>query len=325
MRSLADRLDPYLIDWGEPGAEEKSFGLTEYVAVRLESALDHLGDRRDAEWSPRLLHGRTFGLGARCIPKRVSAIALLATPWDFHQPNNARGAMIQALKPQFEHLMPPIEDCRWTRCRPCSCPFNPSGRWDKFRAFGKSRSLVPSPKKPAFRRPGRLAERRRAFKRRRRQGMPVRIVFGQQRRQGALASRGSPGSSRRGVSTRADRYPNRRSYRAAGKRETARGSLPICAGTSRPVISAWWREGAFPGNSTNHWAFGCAPMRNKRHGGDRRGLSGGLGQVRRVWWQVFEPVSGLFDGRFCVGPFVESGVVHDLATPLNLRFGGQKG
>ena len=33
-------------------------------------------------------------------------------------------------------------------------------------------------------------------------------------------------------------------------------------------------------------------------------------QVRRVWGQVFEPVSRLLNSRFCVGPFVESGVVH---------------
>jgi len=140
MRALADRgLDPYLIDWGEPGAEEKSFGLTEYVAGRLESALDHLGDRQ----------GRRIGLLGYCMggllalalaqrkPKRVSAIALLATPWDFHQPNNARGAMIRALKPQFEHLIATHRGLPVDALQAMFLSFQPFRTVDKFRTFGK--------------------------------------------------------------------------------------------------------------------------------------------------------------------------------------------
>ncbi|WP_408639562.1 alpha/beta fold hydrolase, partial [Neoroseomonas rubea] len=71
-----------LLDWGWPGEAERHFTLTDYVAGRLERALM-------AAPGPVVLAGYCMGgllalAAALRRPDRVRALALLATPWDFH-------------------------------------------------------------------------------------------------------------------------------------------------------------------------------------------------------------------------------------------------
>ncbi len=73
---------PLLLDWGWPDAAERGFSLTDYVAGRLERALAAVG-------RPVVLAGYCMGgllsvAAAQRRPERVRALALLATPWDFH-------------------------------------------------------------------------------------------------------------------------------------------------------------------------------------------------------------------------------------------------
>ncbi len=77
----ANGAHPLLLDWGWPGAEERQFGLAEYV-LRLERALATLT-------APAVLLGYCMGgllalAAALRQPGQVQALALLATPWDFH-------------------------------------------------------------------------------------------------------------------------------------------------------------------------------------------------------------------------------------------------
>ncbi len=72
---------PVLLDWGWPGAEERQFGLADYVA-RLERALLALGE-------PAVLLGYCMGglltlAAALRQAAAVRGLVLLATPWDFH-------------------------------------------------------------------------------------------------------------------------------------------------------------------------------------------------------------------------------------------------
>ncbi len=83
LRWLASQgLHPLLLDWGWPGEVERRFSLTDYVAGRLERAVAGLG-------RPVILAGYCMG-GLLCTafaarrPELVTALALLATPWDFH-------------------------------------------------------------------------------------------------------------------------------------------------------------------------------------------------------------------------------------------------
>ena len=95
----AQGLRPLLLDWGWPGAVERRFTLTDYVAGRLERALASLG-------RPAILAGYCMG-GLLCTalaqrrPELVASLALLATPWDFHAadapPSWTPGAVLRAL------------------------------------------------------------------------------------------------------------------------------------------------------------------------------------------------------------------------------------
>jgi polyhydroxyalkanoate synthase subunit PhaC len=96
-------LRPLLVDWGRPGAAERRFGLAEYIAGRLESAA---AAAAAACGSPVAVVGYCMGgllalALAQRRPRLVSALALLATPWDFHaeRPGQARrlGQVAEAL------------------------------------------------------------------------------------------------------------------------------------------------------------------------------------------------------------------------------------
>lgn len=87
LRWLTGRgIRPFLIDWGMPGPLERRYTLTDYVAGRLERALDQV----------LAITGRPVGVAGYCMggllaaalaqrrPRDVASLALLATPWDFH-------------------------------------------------------------------------------------------------------------------------------------------------------------------------------------------------------------------------------------------------
>jgi polyhydroxyalkanoate synthase len=95
VRWLAARgLRPLLLDWGRPGETERRFALADYVAGRLSRALDAA---TALAGGPVVLVGYCMGgmlatALATLRPDRVSGLALLATPWDFHA-DDAEGAL----------------------------------------------------------------------------------------------------------------------------------------------------------------------------------------------------------------------------------------
>ncbi len=82
----AEGLRPLVVDWDKPGAVERSFRLTDYIAGRLEAALEAAitltGQRAT------VVGYCMGGLLALALAQRrmrdVAALVLLATPWDFH-------------------------------------------------------------------------------------------------------------------------------------------------------------------------------------------------------------------------------------------------
>ena len=106
----AEGFRPLVIDWDAPGAAEQGFTLTDYVAGRLEGALDAV---RGASAGPPLVIGYCMGgLLALALAQRrqrdLAGLVLMATPWDFHaeQEEVSRFAGMQAafLQPLLQGL-----------------------------------------------------------------------------------------------------------------------------------------------------------------------------------------------------------------------------
>lgn len=77
---------PLLIDWGEPGEPERSFGLDDYITGRLEAAATAAVEKTGRKLA--VLGYCMGGLLAVALAQRrpdlVASLILLATPWDFH-------------------------------------------------------------------------------------------------------------------------------------------------------------------------------------------------------------------------------------------------
>ena len=109
LRDLASRgWRPLLVDWDRPGAEERGFDVTAYVAGRLEAALDAACDVAGGQ-VPVLGYcmGGTLSVAlAQRRPRDVAALAVLAAPWDFHADEAAQatlvGQMGRALDPMLQ-------------------------------------------------------------------------------------------------------------------------------------------------------------------------------------------------------------------------------
>ncbi len=109
-RYLRDRgLRPYLLDWGAPGADERDFGLDDYILGRLAPALEAV--HRDAG-RPVALAGYCMG-GTLVLPlagrEDVAALVLLATPWDFWADGRHQARLIAAHLPGLTALIEGLE------------------------------------------------------------------------------------------------------------------------------------------------------------------------------------------------------------------------
>ena len=105
-RYLRERgLRPYLLDWGEPGADEREFGLDDYILGRLAPALEAV--QSDAR-RPVVLAGYCMG-GTMVLPLAVradvAALVLLATPWDFWADGRHQARLIAAHMPGLTALI----------------------------------------------------------------------------------------------------------------------------------------------------------------------------------------------------------------------------
>jgi polyhydroxyalkanoate synthase subunit PhaC len=100
LRFLAEAgLRPLLLDWGRPGPAERRFALTDYIAGRLVRALDAAAA---AAGGPLAVVGYCMGglLALALAELRqplVAALALLATPWDFHAERAGQARLLGAL------------------------------------------------------------------------------------------------------------------------------------------------------------------------------------------------------------------------------------
>jgi poly(3-hydroxyalkanoate) synthetase len=136
MRFLAGAgLRVLLLDWGWPEEAERRFTLTDYIAGRLERALVAVGE-------PVVLAGYCMGglltaAAAERRPDRVSALALLATPWDFHAPEPERARALARLLPLLEPAIALGSALPIDALQLLFAMLEPFGVASKYRAFAK--------------------------------------------------------------------------------------------------------------------------------------------------------------------------------------------
>jgi polyhydroxyalkanoate synthase subunit PhaC len=97
LRWLSARgVHPYLLDWGTPGADEKAFSIVDYIDGPLKASLATVCERHGG---PINLVGYCMGgnlalAAALRYPEYVGALALLATPWDFHAERSTAAGLL---------------------------------------------------------------------------------------------------------------------------------------------------------------------------------------------------------------------------------------
>jgi len=136
LRFLAQRgARPLLLDWGWPGEVERKFTLTDYIAGRLERAIAAIP-------GPVVLAGYCMGgllalAEALRQPGKVSALALLATPWDFHAADAASARRLGEALPLLEPLMGFSGTLPIDALQTLFTMLDPHGVGEKYRSFAR--------------------------------------------------------------------------------------------------------------------------------------------------------------------------------------------
>ena len=108
VRALSQRgVRPLLVDWGTPGDQEATYDLQAYITGPLQHFLNVTCEVSDQK--PSITGYCMGGLLALSLairnPDRSSSLALLATPWDFHNGLGANLITLRALRPGLEVLL----------------------------------------------------------------------------------------------------------------------------------------------------------------------------------------------------------------------------
>jgi poly(3-hydroxyalkanoate) synthetase len=106
LRALsAQGIRPLLLDWGYPDDAERHFSLSDYIAGRLERAMESLG--RPFTLCGYCMGGLMAAAAAIRRPDLVKRLVLLATPWDFWAADGGAqarnlAALLPILEPAFQ-------------------------------------------------------------------------------------------------------------------------------------------------------------------------------------------------------------------------------
>jgi polyhydroxyalkanoate synthase len=142
LRWLAgQKTRPYLLDWGWPGPVERQFTLTDYIAGRLERALAAIP-------GPVVLAGYCMGgllalAAALRLPAKVRALALLATPWDFHAADPVGAKRLADMVAPMEPLMAAAGTLPIDALQTLFTLLDPHGVGDKYRNFATADKTTP--------------------------------------------------------------------------------------------------------------------------------------------------------------------------------------
>lgn len=136
MRFLAgEGLRVLLLDWGWPEEAERRFTLTDYIAGRLERALEATGER--VVLAGYCMGGLLTAAAAQRRPDRIAALALLAAPWDFHAGDPDRAQALAQLLPLLEPALALGNTLPIDALQMLFAMLDPFGIAAKYRAFAR--------------------------------------------------------------------------------------------------------------------------------------------------------------------------------------------
>ncbi|HTR15828.1 MAG TPA: alpha/beta fold hydrolase [Acetobacteraceae bacterium] len=129
----ANGVRPLLLDWGWPGPVERQFTLTDYVAGRLERALIACGR---ATLVGYCMGGLLAIALAQRRPDLVSALGLLATPWDFQAADPEGASRLGSMVPFLEPVLAFSDTLSVDVLQMLFALLDPGSVADKYRHFG---------------------------------------------------------------------------------------------------------------------------------------------------------------------------------------------
>ncbi len=133
----AEGYRPLLLDWGYPGADERDFGLDDFIAGRLVMALQ---DMAELNGGPLPVVGYCMGgvlAMAACLldPAQVSRLVLLATPWDFMAAGPTQARIAAAFAPTLPHMLSVHDELPVDVLQTLFASLDPFMIGEKFRRF----------------------------------------------------------------------------------------------------------------------------------------------------------------------------------------------
>ena len=145
----AQGMAPFVMDWGSPGDQERGFDFTDYVAGRLERALDAVAREPGG---PIFVIGYCMGgnLALALSIRRQAEIAgliLLATPWDFHAEAKEHALMLAEIGRSLEPVMQLFGELPVDILQAFFSGFDPFQVLRKFQSFGAADPQSPGARK----------------------------------------------------------------------------------------------------------------------------------------------------------------------------------
>lgn len=139
LRWLSGRgIRPMLMEWGWPGAQERRFTVTDYIAGRLEPALARAAAvcRRGVTLVGYCMGGLLCIASALRRRSEVAALGLIATPWDFHAGRDGQPSTMADLAASFETMIRLTGTLPIDAIQLAFAAVEPAAVARKFRSFG---------------------------------------------------------------------------------------------------------------------------------------------------------------------------------------------
>jgi polyhydroxyalkanoate synthase len=139
LRFMATRgIRPLLLDWGSPGKEDLGRSLDDYISGTLSDALEVTVEVAGGAPVPVLGYcmGGTLAAALSVLrPECVSALALLAAPWDFHAGTGGPPPAIVAGQPALDGMIDTLGHLPVDAIQAMFFSLDPLLGWNKFRSF----------------------------------------------------------------------------------------------------------------------------------------------------------------------------------------------